>query len=148
MDLLKIRRSRRRRQRRSKRPPSSESQPVELGMSICAHCEQCPVSRPRGLCWRCYYTPEIRALYPGHPKFSYRGVGKKAKTLPDAAIAAPGSAEKVAILEVRAQADLALWHPEDRPMPDETRMALPFRPPVQLPAELVRELEAETSACA
>ena len=31
---------------------------------MCRHCERFPVSRPRRLCWGCYYTPEVRARYP------------------------------------------------------------------------------------
>ncbi len=30
----------------------------------CRHCGTGPISRPRGLCWVCFYTPEILAMYP------------------------------------------------------------------------------------
>jgi hypothetical protein len=30
----------------------------------CRHCCTFPVTRPRGLCWRCYRQPESRNLYP------------------------------------------------------------------------------------
>jgi len=40
----------------------------------CRHCQRAPVSRPRGLCWGCYYTPTIRDLYPSVSKFGRRGV--------------------------------------------------------------------------
>lgn len=34
----------------------------------CRHCHQAPVSRPRGLCWACYYTPGVKSLYPSTSK--------------------------------------------------------------------------------
>ena len=30
---------------------------------ICRHCSTRKVTRPRGLCWTCYYTPGIKRLY-------------------------------------------------------------------------------------
>ena len=30
---------------------------------ICRHCRKCAVTRPRGLCWVCYYTPGVKDLY-------------------------------------------------------------------------------------
>jgi hypothetical protein len=30
----------------------------------CRHCCQYPIGRPRGLCWKCFYTPGVRELYP------------------------------------------------------------------------------------
>lgn len=30
---------------------------------VCLHCRTRTISRPRGLCWSCYYTPEIKAQY-------------------------------------------------------------------------------------
>ena len=29
----------------------------------CRHCKKATVSRPRGLCWVCYYTPGVKDLY-------------------------------------------------------------------------------------
>lgn len=31
---------------------------------LCRHCFKKLVCRPRGLCWRCYYTPGVQANYP------------------------------------------------------------------------------------
>ncbi len=31
---------------------------------LCRHCNRRPVNRPRGLCFRHYYDPAVRALYP------------------------------------------------------------------------------------
>jgi hypothetical protein len=39
---------------------------------LCRHCHKEPVSRPRGLGWRCYYTPAVRALYPSGSKYARR----------------------------------------------------------------------------
>ena len=30
---------------------------------LCRHCSERKVTRPRGLCWKCYYTPGVRELY-------------------------------------------------------------------------------------
>jgi len=90
---------------------------------ICQHCQQAPVSRPRRLCWVCFYTPGVRERYPSMSKFGRRGIGNfNGRTpLPTCATyAVPGSAEKVAVLEERARLKQSLWHPDDiiiaRPM--------------------------------
>jgi hypothetical protein len=82
------------------------------------------MNRPRGLCWSCYYTPGVRDLYPSTSKFARRGVGdfNGNIVLPSAPTgAAPGSPEKVAILEERARLRHALWHPLDAAMDAESR---------------------------
>jgi len=81
----------------------------------CRHCRRVPSSRPRGLCWSCYYSPGVRELYPSTSKFARRGVSDfcgKAR-LPEPTTALPGTPEKVAVLEERARLGLALWHPLD-----------------------------------
>ena len=85
---------------------------------ICRHCGQAPATRPRRLCWNCYYTPGVRELFPITSKFARRGIidinGKR--PLPtDPTRAMPGSAEKVLVLEERAHMKQNLWHPEDAP---------------------------------
>jgi hypothetical protein len=35
-------------------------------VTVCRHCNKHPVNRPRGLCWKCFYTPGVRALYPAN----------------------------------------------------------------------------------
>ncbi len=37
---------------------------------LCRHCTKGKVNRPRGLCWRCYYTPGVKALYGITHKFA------------------------------------------------------------------------------
>jgi hypothetical protein len=85
---------------------------------LCRHCGGHEANRPRGLCWSCYYRPGVRDQYPSTSKFARRGVsdfnGRVAlPLLPTRAL--PGTAEKVAILEQRAQQRQALWHPQDAP---------------------------------
>src|ERR1700757_973065 len=82
----------------------------------CRHCGRSRVNRPRGLCWSCYYTPGVREIFPSTSKFARRGVGdfngrSAPPPLPTAAL--PGTPEKVAILEQRAQGRQDLWHPQD-----------------------------------
>ena len=92
---------------------------------MCRHCGRFRVNRPRGLCWSCYYTPGLRDRYPSSSKFARRGVGNSNErvlmpTWPTSAT--PGSPEKVAVLEQRAQMHQALWHPADAPMDVESRL--------------------------
>jgi hypothetical protein len=73
-------------------------------------------NRPRGLCWSCYYTPGVREQFPSTSKFGRRGVDDFygwPVPPPEPTNAAPGSAEKVAVLERRARLGVSLWHPKD-----------------------------------
>src|SRR5262245_49670236 len=83
----------------------------------CLHCRHAPASRPRQLCWCCYAKRRVRALYPvSTSKFARRGFGcgrGKRPLPPFATNAAPGSPEKIAILEQRAAQGVQLWHPDD-----------------------------------
>jgi len=82
----------------------------------CQHCNELPVSRPRRLCWSCYYTPGVREKYPSTSKFGRRGLGNFNGTprLPTFATSAlPGTDAKLAVLEERARLGLNLWHPDD-----------------------------------
>ena len=90
----------------------------------CRHCGKGLSSRPRGLCWSCYYTPGLRELYPSTSKFARRGIDCRGRVEPPAAPtkARPGSPEKVAILERRARLHQALWHPDDAPLDRESRL--------------------------
>lgn len=87
-----------------------------LAPRLCRHCGRKSVNRPRGLCWNCYYTPAVAVLYPSTSKYARRGLGGGNVTPgPPAAptAAAPGSAEKVAVMEARARAGRDLWHDAD-----------------------------------
>ena len=83
--------------------------------TLCRHCGLSPVQRPRGLCWSCYYTPGVRALYPPVSNCYRRGVGNGhgGYALPEPTTAPPGPPEKVAVLEERARLRQCLWHPGD-----------------------------------
>jgi hypothetical protein len=79
------------------------------------------------LCWSCYYRPGVRDLYPSTSKFAYRGISDfngRAALPPTPTTAAPGTAEKVAILAQRAQHRQALWHPNDAPIGPETPFSI------------------------
>ncbi len=87
-------------------------------MSLCRHCQKSNASRPRGLCWSCYYTPGVRALYPSSSKFARRGVldfNGRSPLPPFPTRALPGSPEKIAVLQQRASLRVSLWHPDDAP---------------------------------
>mgnify|MGYP006361289143 CR=1 FL=1 len=86
-------------------------------MNLCRHCQQKVVSRPRGLCWRCYYTPGLKEHYPSTSKFTRRGVSDfngEAETPDTPTVAEPGSERKLCVLEKRASLGLSLHHPGDR----------------------------------
>jgi hypothetical protein len=87
-----------------------------VSMTTCRHCSKPKVTRPRGLCWRCYYTPGMRDLYPSTSKFARRGVGNfnlNAPLAPVPTTAPPGTPQKLAVLEHRARMKLAIFHPAD-----------------------------------
>jgi hypothetical protein len=68
------------------------------------------------LCWACYYRPGVRDCYPSTSKFARHGVEdfngcSSPPARPTRAL--PGTPEKVAVLERRAQAGQSLWHPLD-----------------------------------
>ncbi|MER3416877.1 MAG: hypothetical protein C4297_11790 [Gemmataceae bacterium] len=81
---------------------------------VCRHCHESVVSRPRGLCWRCYYTPGVREQYA--PKgFTQRlAIGFRDPPLPEKPTRArPGSRAKIRVLAKRAARGVQLWHPLD-----------------------------------
>lgn len=82
---------------------------------VCKHCRKSKVNRPRGLCWTCYYTPGVKDRYEPTSAKGRRGVPNfyGARPLPEPTTAAPGTPEKMAVLEARAAACQALWHPLD-----------------------------------
>jgi hypothetical protein len=85
-------------------------------MALCRHCKKHNVSRPRGLCWACFYRPDVRQRYP--PKIAFvrhsHGTAVGPRRLPlFPTQALPGTPEKIAVLTQRAGLGLELWHPED-----------------------------------
>jgi hypothetical protein len=90
---------------------------------FCRHCQRVRMNRPRGLCWACYYTPTIRDSYPSTSKFARRGIDDfngLARLPAQPTRTMPGTPEKVAVLEQRAQLRQELWHPEDAPVDVES----------------------------
>lgn len=85
----------------------------------CRHCQRKSVSRPRGLCWTCYYAPGVRDKYPPTSKYASGAVradidfNGPAKPAPEATAELPLTAGKVAVLQARAAACVNLWHPDD-----------------------------------
>src|SRR5258708_2099717 len=82
----------------------------------CQHCHQATISRPRKLCWGCYYTPGVRELYPSTSKFGRGGVDNYNGRSPLPTFptnASPGSPAKLVVLEERARLKQSLWHPDD-----------------------------------
>jgi len=88
----------------------------------CRHCHRAHVTRPRRLCWVCFYTPGIREKYPITSKYGRRGVLDfygRAPLPPLPTSALPGTPEKIAILQQRAKMRQQLWHPNDGVRDDE-----------------------------
>lgn len=83
---------------------------------MCRHCKKNPVTRPRGLCWSCYYTPGVKALFPSTSKYASRSNIPNSSVSPlppfptDAAV---GSEAKMKIMAIRAALGQSLHHPED-----------------------------------
>ena len=87
-------------------------------MSSCRHCGHIPASRPRGLCWGCYYTPKVRDQYTTTSRYGRRGIEDcygRFNLPPAPTSAVPGSPEKLAVLMIRAMQHHSLWHPLDAP---------------------------------
>jgi len=80
--------------------------------AVCRHCSNRPVSRPRGLCWGCYYSPGVRDRYRVAVRYG-AGLGNGAALADAPTPAAPGSPEKIAVIEERASLGRRLFHPAD-----------------------------------
>jgi len=82
------------------------------------HCGEVRRILARGLCTVCHRTPAVCCLYPPIRDCRRRqpevpDFFGRAKLPADATQAQPGSQDKVAVLEARAAAGLALFHPGD-----------------------------------
>ena len=88
---------------------------------ICRHCNRRKVTRPRGLCFPCYYAPTVRDRYPSVSKFGRRFVGDFCGLPPLPCwptSAMPGSDAKIEVLALRARSKQSLWHPQDAGLVD------------------------------
>lgn len=93
---------------------------------MCRHCVVKVASRPRGLCWPCYYTPGVKDRFPStsiHGRRSPITDTHSVRPLPEPTDTRPGSAERLVVLESRAVARLAIFHPLDRRV--EGKVAMP-----------------------
>lgn len=82
----------------------------------CKHCGEDKPLRCRGLCKRCYTRPGVRDGYP--QQWSNGGGAKKRNRVrkADTPTRAPiGSGWKLRVMEARARAGRAVFHPDDNP---------------------------------
>jgi hypothetical protein len=85
---------------------------------LCRHCQRKYIKRPRGLCWLCYMTTDIRSQYlllePGTlTQSEIRDHDGPAPAPQCPTPAGPGSDEKIAAMAARASAGQSLFHPFD-----------------------------------
>jgi hypothetical protein len=84
------------------------------GLMACRHCMEARHIVCRGLCGRCYYTPEIRERYPAGCAGYGLCVANEILGWPrEPTEALPGTEEKVAVMEARVAAGCHLHHPGD-----------------------------------
>lgn len=81
---------------------------------MCRHCQSKHITRPRGLCWSCYYRPGVRDRYASGAWPAYVGYGLKEPREPsEPTCARPGTPEKVRVMELRAARGEGIFHPLD-----------------------------------
>lgn len=93
---------------------------VDTAQTVDLKCEHCKVgarSRPRGLCWTCYYDDAIREQYTSR-RNQFCGMDRESlvKTPPVDPVPThhlPGTAEKFQVLIARASAGYQLFNPAD-----------------------------------
>lgn len=82
----------------------------------CVHCGRPNVSRPRGMCWTCYYLPGVRDQYATKGNAGH-GVGQDNHAHRLAAIPTrhlPGTEGKLREMAARVAAGVSCFHPGDR----------------------------------
>lgn len=81
----------------------------------CRHCQKFYINRPRGLCWRCFYTPGLKELYPPTAPCGRRGHGMNGMKDPHVKPThhLPLTEEKMAVLEQRAANCQPLFSKDD-----------------------------------
>jgi hypothetical protein len=95
--------------------PESE----RAGRGVCKRCRTRAVTRPRGLCWSCYYTPGVRQQHESGSPYARRGSGLRGSGAVPASPtdAPPGSREKMRVMHARALRGESLFHPLDNRVP-------------------------------
>ncbi len=83
-----------------------------MGRSLCRHCQERYITRPRGLCWGCYSRSAIRGLYCSAKKTEeeLEATVKPGTATRRPTSALPGSRDKVRVLARRFARGNALWH--------------------------------------
>lgn len=85
----------------------------------CRHCRRRKITRPRRMCWNCYYNPDVTRLYPQKDtKHNNRGIhGGNNDTapapLPEPITKRPDPLNYFIVLMNRALAREELFHPDD-----------------------------------
>lgn len=82
----------------------------------CRHCRQVHATEPRGLCLTCFCEPGVKERYPVgqySPTREGHGTVNRAARAPVPTLALPGTAEKIAVLEGRAERGESLFHQAD-----------------------------------
>jgi hypothetical protein len=89
-----------------------------LKAPCCRGCGNPRAKYPRGLCYRCYTTPAVRARHArvqaGTARLGAGLAAPAAGSEPEPTDAPPGSAAKVEALAERARLGQTLYHPKDR----------------------------------
>lgn len=82
---------------------------------LCEHCLTNPANRPRGLCWKCYYTPGVMNGYEPTGNQGKRGLGMESPLGPakEPTTHRPGTKEKVGVMAHRMSEREELFHPGD-----------------------------------
>lgn len=84
---------------------------------LCQHCGCRSISRPRRLCWACYYLAGVRESYPSTSVYARRGYGTGRMTSSTTTASteySPGTAEKLQVMSARAERGESLCHSGDR----------------------------------
>lgn len=80
---------------------------------ICRNCSRYAISRPRKLCWTCYYTPGVKERFPKETSDAFI-VDNTTKPLPkEPTMARPGTEEKIQVFRERIMRGEHLHHPDD-----------------------------------
>jgi hypothetical protein len=79
----------------------------------CHHCGQAKITRPRNLCWTCYYDSTIREKHSPSTRNRIEPHCRELPLPPRPTRARPGSLAKLIVFRRRARLRVQLFHPED-----------------------------------
>ncbi len=94
--------------------PGKVGRPAKVADPQCLNCHKTVKKPRRGLCWSCFYTPEVRSLYPSLSKYKptggdFTGAAKECQP----ASVPLGSADKIAVMQERVANGQELFHRDD-----------------------------------